>query len=137
MCSPQTWPDKTCGAGPVLSRPSPRASSTRPIRRCLPELDPDRDRFIGRSRRLQRRAAGFLGYNVHLGSRLPVRGALLMTAFGWLALVPLVLRVVFPWLSSRWTRVRETSVAASRTRLQLDRTDETPPLGRYVGFTVR
>ena len=70
------------------------------------EIEPDGDRLAGRSRRLQRRAAGFLGYNVHLGSRLPVRGAVLMTAFGWLALVPLVLRVVFPWLSSRWSRVQ-------------------------------
>src|SRR5207244_2505870 len=103
----------------------------------VPEIDPDADRFAGRSRQLQRRAAGFLGYNVHLGSRLPVRGAVLMAAFGWLALVPLVLRVVFPWLSSRWTRVRETSTAAARTRLQLDRTDDTPPIGTHVGFTVR
>ena len=43
------------------------------------EIEQDADRFAGRSRRLQRRAAGFLGYNVHLGSRLPVRGAVLMT----------------------------------------------------------
>src|SRR5262249_30190070 len=41
------------------------------------EVDADADRFAGRSRRLQRRASGFLGYNVHVGSRLPVRGALL------------------------------------------------------------
>lgn len=101
------------------------------------EVDPDGDRLIGRSRRLQRRAAGFLGYNVHLGSRLPVRGALLMTAFGWLALVPLVLRVVFPWLSSRWRRVHTTTMAAVRTRLQLDREDRPPPIGQYSGFTVR
>jgi uncharacterized protein YbcC (UPF0753/DUF2309 family) len=100
------------------------------------EIEPDSDRFAGRSRRLQRRAAGFLGYNVHLGSRLPVRGAVLMTAFGWLALIPLVMRVVFPWLSSRWSRARETSVAAVRTRLQLDRTDAPPPIGAYAGFTV-
>jgi hypothetical protein len=81
------------------------------------EVEPDGDRLTGRSRRLQRRAAGFLGYNVHLGSRLPVRGAVLMTAFGWLALVPLVLRVVFPWLSSRWiwsrTTRRETTMGRS------------------------
>ena len=94
------------------------------------------DRLTGHSRRLQRRAAGFLGYNVHLGSRLPVRGALLMTAFGWLALVPLVLRVVFPWLSSRWRRVQETSTAA-RTRLQLERVETTPPAGQHSGFTLR
>ena len=101
------------------------------------EVETDADQFVERSRRLHKRASGFLGYNVHLGSRLPVRGAVLMTAFGWLALVPLVLRVVFPWLSSRWTRVRETTVAASRTRLQLDRRDEAPPLGTHAGFTVR
>ena len=101
------------------------------------EVEPDADEFAGRSRRLQKRAAGFLGYNVHLGSRLPVRGAVLMTAFGWLALVPLVLRVVFPWLSSRWRRVQETSVTASRTRLQLDRQDDAPPIGTHAGFTVR
>ena len=101
------------------------------------EIEPDSDRLAGRSRRLQRRAAGFLGYNVHLGSRLPVRGAVLMTMFGWLALVPLVLRVVFPWLFARWTRVQETTTAATRTRLQLDRNETTPPVGRYSGFTVR
>jgi uncharacterized protein YbcC (UPF0753/DUF2309 family) len=86
---------------------------------------------------LQRRAAGFLGYNVHLGSRLPVRGAVLMTAFGWLALLPLVLRVVFPWLSSRWHRVREKSTSVLRTRLQLDRQDAVPPIGAHSGFSVQ
>jgi uncharacterized protein len=101
------------------------------------EIDPDSDRLTGRSRRLQRRASGFLGYNVQLGSRLPVQGAVLMTAFGWLALVPLVMRVVFPWLSSRWRRVRDTSISPARTRLQLDRVDARSPIGRYSGFTVR
>jgi uncharacterized protein len=101
------------------------------------EIDPDRDRLAARSRRLQRRAAGFLGYNVHLGSRLPVHGAVLMTMFGWLALLPLVLRVVFPWLSSRWSRVQETSIAPVRTRLQLHRQDLRPPIGTHAGFTAR
>ncbi len=101
------------------------------------ELEPERDRFAGRSRRLHRRAAGFLGYNVHLGSRMPMRGAVLMTAFGWLALLPLVMRVVFPWLSSRWSRLHASSLAPELTRLQLDREDAAPPIGRYSGFTVR
>ncbi len=101
------------------------------------EIEAGGDRLMQRTRRLHRRAAGFLGYNVHLGSRLPMRGAVLMTAFGWLALVPLVLRVVFPWLSSRWRRMHRTPFSVSRTRLQLDRTDEAPPIGRYSGFTVR
>jgi uncharacterized protein YbcC (UPF0753/DUF2309 family) len=101
------------------------------------ETELDSERLAGRSRRLQRRAAGFLGYNVHLGSRLPVRGAVLMTVFGWLVLLPLVLRVVFPWLSSRWHRVREKSSSVSRTRLQLDRQDALPPIGAHSGFSVR
>jgi uncharacterized protein len=92
------------------------------------EVEAGRDPFMRRSRLLQRRAAGFLGYNVHVGSRLPVRGAVLMTAFGWLALVPLVLRVVFPWLSSRW---RATTTTPARTRLQLDRDTAAPPIGKH------
>ena len=101
------------------------------------EIEADGDPFSRRSRRLQRRAAGFLGYNVHVGSRLPVRGALLMTAFGWLALVPLVLRVVFPWLSSRWRQVRATTTTPVRTRLRLDRDTAVPPIGTHSGYTVR
>jgi uncharacterized protein YbcC (UPF0753/DUF2309 family) len=100
------------------------------------ELEADEHPLMQRTRRLHRQAAGFLGYNVHLGSRLPMRGALLVTAFGWLALVPLVLRVVFPWLSSRWRRIHETSITARRTRLRLDRKDEAPPIGKHFGFTV-
>jgi uncharacterized protein YbcC (UPF0753/DUF2309 family) len=103
----------------------------------VPEIEQDADRLAGRSRRLQRRAAGFLGYNVHLGSRLPVRGALLMTALGWFALIPLVLRVVFPWLASRWRHVQETSITPTQTRLRLDREDVAPPIGTYSGYTVR
>jgi uncharacterized protein YbcC (UPF0753/DUF2309 family) len=101
------------------------------------EIEADGHLLMQTTRRLHRRAAGFLGYNVHLGSRLPMRGAVLMTAFGWLALVPLVLRVVFPWLSSRWRRMRQTTLTAGRTRLQLDRQDEAPPIGTHFGFTVR
>ena len=101
------------------------------------EIEADGDRLVERTRRLHRRAAGFLGYNVHVGSRLPMRGAVLMTAFGWLALVPLVLRVVFPWLSARWRRIHRTTITTSRTRLQLDRECETPPIGTHSGFTVR
>jgi uncharacterized protein YbcC (UPF0753/DUF2309 family) len=101
------------------------------------EVDAGGGQLMQQTRRLHRRAAGFLGYNVHLGSRLPMRGAVLMTAFGWLALVPLVLRVIFPWLSSRWRRIQHTPFSVTRTRLQLDRQDGAPPIGTYSGFTVR
>jgi uncharacterized protein YbcC (UPF0753/DUF2309 family) len=103
----------------------------------VPELESDAGRLTSRSRRLQRRAAGFLGYNVHLGSRLPIRGALLMTAFGWLALIPLVLRVLFPWLFSRWRRVRESSAITARTRLDLEQGGESPVKGTRSGFSIR
>jgi uncharacterized protein YbcC (UPF0753/DUF2309 family) len=112
---------------PVAIRPS----------HYVAEIDAGGGQLMQQTRRLHRRAAGFLGYNVHLGSRLPMRGAVLMTAFGWLALVPLVLRVIFPWLSSRWRRIQQTPFSATRTRLQLDRQDGAPPIGRYSGFTVR
>jgi uncharacterized protein YbcC (UPF0753/DUF2309 family) len=102
----------------------------------VPEVAEDAEGFVNRSRQFQRRVAGFLGYNVHVGSRLPVRGAVLMTAFGWLALIPLVFRVVFPWLTSRWRNVQDASVAPPRTRLQLDRADDTPPIGTHTGYTV-
>jgi uncharacterized protein YbcC (UPF0753/DUF2309 family) len=101
------------------------------------EIEAGGDDLMRHTRQLHRRAAGFLGYNVHLGSRLPMRGAVLMTAFGWLTLVPLVLRVVFPWLSSRWRRIHQTPFSATRTRLQLDRENDAPPIGKYSGFTVR
>jgi uncharacterized protein YbcC (UPF0753/DUF2309 family) len=103
----------------------------------VPEIDQEASGFAGRSRRLQRRAAGFLGYNVSIGSRLAVRGAVLMTAMGWLALIPLVLRVVFPWLASRWRDVQQTSTTPRRTRLQLERDASVPPIGTHAGFTVR
>src|SRR5699024_2465735 len=90
--------------------------------------------FARQTRRLHH-AAGFLGYNVHVGSRLPIPGALL-AAFGWLSLVPLILRVVFPLLSSRLPQVRETTLAGPRTRLQLDRQEAPPPIGVHNGFTV-
>jgi uncharacterized protein YbcC (UPF0753/DUF2309 family) len=101
------------------------------------EIEAGGDRLMQHTRRLHRRAAGFLGYNVHLGSRLPMRGAVLMTMFGWLALVPLVLRVVFPWLSSRLRRIQQIPFGVRQTRLRLERDDEPPPIGRHSGFTVR
>jgi uncharacterized protein YbcC (UPF0753/DUF2309 family) len=101
----------------------------------VPEIEHDAGAFLERSRRAQRRAAGFLGYNVHVGSRMLVRGALLMTLVGGVMLIPLVLRVVFPWLVSRWGRARRASITPTRTRLQVERDDTTPPMGTHSGFT--
>jgi uncharacterized protein YbcC (UPF0753/DUF2309 family) len=123
--------------GVTDAHPRPLCPVTIRPEHYVAEIEAGADRLMQRTRRLHRRAAGFLGYNVHMGSRLPMQGAVLMTAFGWLALVPLVLRVVFPWLSSRWRRIQRSPFSAAPTRLQLDRDDEAPPLGRYTGFTVR
>jgi uncharacterized protein YbcC (UPF0753/DUF2309 family) len=100
------------------------------------EIEPHGGQLTERSRRVQRRAVGFLGYNVHTGSRLAVRGAMLTMAFGWVTLVPLVMRVVFPWTFSRWHRVRRAALEASHTRLQLERRSEAPIIGSYTGFTL-
>jgi hypothetical protein len=123
--------------GPTDAHPRPLCPVAIRPDHYVAEIESDGERLGARSRRLHRRTAGFLGYNVHVGSRLPIRGALLMTIVGWLALVPLVLRVVFPWLSSRVRRAQRTSMAAAHTHLQLDRESRVPPLGRYWGFTVR
>ncbi|MGH9408832.1 MAG: putative inorganic carbon transporter subunit DabA, partial [Vicinamibacterales bacterium] len=123
--------------GSTDAHPRPLCPAARIPEHYVAEIEPGAGNLARRTRRLHRRAAGFLGYNVHLGSRLPVRGAVLMTLFGWLALVPLVLRVVFPWLTSRWRRVRETTTAPPRTRLLLERQASAPPIGVYSGFTIR
>jgi hypothetical protein len=122
--------------GATDAHPRPLCPVTIRPAHYVPEVEQHADAFSGRSRRAQRRVAGFLGYNVSVGSRTLVRGAVLMTVLGWLALLPLVLRVVFPWLSSRWREVRETSIAPAVTRLRLDRDDAPPPEGRQTGFTV-
>ncbi|HXR97636.1 MAG TPA: DUF2309 domain-containing protein [Terriglobales bacterium] len=90
-----------------------------------------------REPRGRQRAAGFLGYNVHVGSRRAFHGAVLMTLVGWMALIPLVLRVLFPWLASRWLPARAARLPAADTRLQLDRRSDVPPAGKFWGFTVR
>lgn len=71
---------------------------------------------------------------LHTGTRTFGRGALLTTLLGITAVVPLVLRVLFPWL--------RRSIApfplpwSSSTRLRLERAPGTPPLGEHWGFTL-
>jgi hypothetical protein len=93
----------------------------------VPEIEEDADAFVRRSRRVQRRAAGFLGYNVHLGSRMLVRGALLMTLAGGLMLVPLIAgdQMFFETISRLGEVVdsgvvvrRETTLEEARPRVQ-------------------
>lgn len=83
-------------------------------------------------RRLGARAGAWVDKNVHIGSRTLVRGGVLMALLGTLWLIPLVLRVVFPWL----TRRGRVTGREARTWLRLDRDETVPPAGRVSGFTV-
>lgn len=63
-----------------------------------------------------------------------MRGAL-FAVLGVLALVPLVLRVLFPRLTRRLWSLGAATNAASKTRLRLERTDAAVPVGVHAGFT--
>jgi uncharacterized protein YbcC (UPF0753/DUF2309 family) len=89
-----------------------------------------------RWRRLRERGAGLVDKNLHIGSRTLVRGGILMAALGVLSIVPLVLRVVFPWVGQRLARLDLPLAAGPRTRLRVDRESSPPPIGRHAGFTV-
>src|SRR5690606_28302806 len=88
-----------------------------------------------RLRSWRRRGLGLVDKNIHLGSRTMVRGAILMAAIGTLSLVPLVLRVVFPWLRPRVASL-EVLGAGPGTRLELDRSPSEPPIGRFTGYAL-
>jgi hypothetical protein len=84
-----------------------------------------------------RRSTGPLfGHNIYLGSHTFFRGAIFMPLAGVAAIVPLVLRVLFPWLGSRLGRLSRTFAPDRMTRLSLAREQVVPPVGRYTGFTV-
>lgn len=88
-----------------------------------------------RWRQWWRRSAGLVGKNVHVSSRTLVRGTLLMALAGTFAMIPLVLRVVFPKLSRRLQGVALPLVGEANTRLVLHRRPDPPPIGRHLGFT--
>lgn len=94
----------------------------------------DSQRWVARTRR----ALGTASHRVHIGTRSVAQGALLSTALGHLATVPLVARILFPRLAARakqfFGRVVRTP---PRTRLQLERRDGAPgPEPGRVGFTL-
>lgn len=85
-----------------------------------------------------RRVLGAASHNVHVRSRSVTFGAVLTTAFGILATVPLVARVLFPRLTSRIRRHASRFVEPPQvTRLRLERKSPTAgPHGDGVGFSV-
>jgi uncharacterized protein YbcC (UPF0753/DUF2309 family) len=84
-----------------------------------------------------RRALGMAQHRFHRGSRSFAIGAVLSTAVGVLASVPLVARTLFPRLTSRVRSRFGSFVSAPATRLQLERSDPTPgPMDGHIGFSL-
>jgi uncharacterized protein len=87
---------------------------------------------------LARRFLGLASHQIHLGSRTFAVGALLATAGGVLASVPLIARVFSPrWTSRVRQRLGRFLQAPPLTRLQLERRAERAgPTNGQVGFTL-
>jgi uncharacterized protein YbcC (UPF0753/DUF2309 family) len=92
-----------------------------------------------RRRRKSRRALGTVSRYLHLGSRGILLGALLTVCFGVLAVIPLVVRVLFPRLAGRIRgRLSRLFQSHRRTRLQLERTALNPgPYHGQLGYTLQ
>lgn len=91
-----------------------------------------------RRRAQTRKAIGKASHQVHVRSRTIAGGALLTGAFGVLASIPLVARVLFPRLTSQLRRRLGKFVEPPPvTRLCLERTEDPPgPENGHVGFRV-
>lgn len=68
-----------------------------------------------------RRALGHATHGLHVSSRMGVRGAIMAVTLGMFAALPLVARVLFPWLTSRLRRLAGRLILSQHTRLQLER----------------
>lgn len=81
------------------------------------------------------RARARFDENVHTGSRHARRGAVLFVVLGALWVIPLLLRVVFPWLHRALGRSYE-GLQSGGGRLAIEyQPGERPPVGEQVGFT--
>jgi uncharacterized protein len=90
-----------------------------------------------RHRQIARRALGTASHRLHIFSRT-ITGGLLVAAMGLLASIPLVARVLFPWLTSRVRRAAGQFVEPpSNTQLRLERsTREAGPEDNQIGFST-
>jgi len=91
-----------------------------------------------RRRRKARRALGMASHQLHVGSRSFAIGAILTTALGVLATLPLVARTLFPRLTSRVRRLLSGFLSAPpATRLKIERSAADPcEHGDGVGYNV-
>jgi uncharacterized protein YbcC (UPF0753/DUF2309 family) len=104
---------------PVAIRPAHR------VEEVLGETEAKRDEARAGLRRLLGRARR----NLLLGSHTLVRGTLVMTVLGTVAVIPLVLRVLWPRLLPRLARLRAALVVREPTRLLLDEVASPPGTG--------
>lgn len=98
--------------------------------RCPAVVDPDReirehalpeDRPLLEARKARRRLGGVLSREIGTSSRMFLRGAILNALVGWLAVIPMALRVLFPHWSARFHRATaERVVPRPRTRLAVE-----------------
>ncbi len=93
------------------------------------------DGLGGRWRRFRRSLERLVHDNVHVGGRRARVGAALFATIGLLWIVPLVVRVVFPWFRAGTSRLERRATGTGR--LALERADfETTGADISDGFTV-
>lgn len=103
------------------------------VEQVVDHLEETHHRRAGR-----RRALGMASHRLHLGSRTFALGALLATAAGVLASIPLIARIFSPrWTSRLRRRLGRFLQTPSLSRLQLERCEPTPgPTNGQVGLTL-
>jgi uncharacterized protein YbcC (UPF0753/DUF2309 family) len=121
-----------------------RAAHARPLcpvaitpQHYVSETDDDNPvELAGRWRSAHRRITATLDKSIHVGSRTFGRGALIAAFLGALWVIPLVLRVLFPWSRRGLSKLQSALTHQEPARLHLDRVAGAPPLGRQIGFSV-
>ena len=91
---------------------------------------------VARLQNVQRRVAGSVDRNIHVGSRTIGRGAVITALLGALWMIPLVLRVLFPWSRRGISKLRTALSIRTESRLDLEPEPGEPPLGSRYGFDV-
>jgi len=86
-------------------------------------------------RKWRRRGAGWLGQTVHEGTRTMFLGALLAPIMGAFSVLPLVLRVIWPWLGHRSASFWWSATPAAHTRLLLEPEMDSARSARHSGFS--
>ncbi len=94
------------------------------------------DDKAGAQFRQKRKRLGRFENSLSVGTKTMTRGGLFSMALGSLALIPLVLRSLYPRIAVAWGNAFEHSIAKSpATRLLLEANDETEKLGGK-GYTI-